>query len=213
MDNKSLLLFFAGIGVGAFLTRWYLKDKYNNILESEIERVNEELKKYVDSASDNAEEAAEETEPEKPSGLDMKLFKHEVAKQGYDMYFQNNCAGKENIQLTNDEEEEDYGVKVSHPVESTNEPYVISANEFATDRAHDKITLTYYINAGVLCEEDKVVDNDFSELLGDDWKGHFHDEEDGVVYVRNEKLGADYEVLLDESSKEFVRDNLGFGGE
>ena len=81
--------------------------------------------------------------------------------------------------------------------------------QFATDGILEKVTLTYYINADLVCEEDELVD-DPNSIIGYDFMNHFHDDEEGVVYVRNEKLGTDYEVILDDSDGEFIRARFGF---
>lgn len=193
MNVKTLAIFFAGVGIGAFVARAYLKEKYEKILDMELERINEELEAALGEDSDENEE--EDSKPETvSSSLDTKMFRHEVAKQNYDAYF--NVGGEE---------------KKVHPIEEPDEPFVISGNEFITDRAHEKATLTYYISVNVLCEDNEPLDVSPSDILGDSWVSELKESDEGVVYVRNNKMGVDYEVILDDSSAEFVKENLGFG--
>ena len=196
MNVKTLAIFFAGFGIGAFVARLYLKEKYEKILDMELDRVNDELEKALND--EGFESDAKEDDDSKPetvsSSLDTKMFRHEIAKQNYDAYF--NVSGEE---------------KKVHPIEEPDEPFVISGNEFITDRGHEKATLTYYISVNVLCEDNEPLDVSPSDILGDSWVSPLKESDEGVVYVRNNKMGVDYEVILDDSSAEFVKENLGFG--
>ena len=199
MNFKTIIIFFAGVGIGAFGARWYLKDKYEKELDASVDRLNDEYEKERKQLYSDAEikfngeniKAVEEAKKE------LKHFRTETKKLAYDSYFSTSIdEGKEAEEMA--------------PVESVDTPYLISANDFATDRTLDKVTLTYYIYADLLCEEGEAVENDYDELLGDEWRHHFNDEEYGVVYVRNEKMGADYEVILDEMDRESVKEYLGY---
>jgi len=204
MNYKTLAIFFAGVGIGALVSRLYLKEKYEKILDMEIERVNSAYEKEMEEARHSKDEEVKEDESQLADEIahrvqadyDRKVYRHEVAKQAYDSYFK----------------KEEEPTKAMAPIEPVEEPYVITGNEFITDQAHDKETLTYYINAKILVDDnDEMLDVPATEILGDEFISHFHDGEVGVVYVRNNKMGVDYEVILDESSEEFVREDLGFG--
>lgn len=78
---------------------------------------------------------------------------------------------------------------------------IISVNEFLTNPQPDQKNLTYFSDG------DTFMDTDTGEMLpeGIDWVGreclnHFGDDPDepGVVYVRNNRRGCDYEVVLNE---------------
>lgn len=75
-------------------------------------------------------------------------------------------------------------------------PYVISQEEFiGGNRFYDKLTLNYY-DDGILEDDltEEIIDHPF-EVLGRDFVGKFGEYEDDVVFVRNEKLSTDYEVI------------------
>ena len=79
------------------------------------------------------------------------------------------------------------------------EPYIISANRFANERPYyDKVTLVYFAGDGTLCYEDSYEEADIN--VGVEFVDHFGDDEPNVCYVRNEKSGCDYEILLEEGS-------------
>lgn len=194
MNLKTFIIFFAGVGVGAIGMRFYLKDKMENELDAAVERINSEYKRDREMLFKEAGAGTETPEEKKERAEGLRVFRSEVAKQAYDSYFNGGS------------DEED----AMAPAEKVETPYIISANEFATGTGLDKVTLTYYINADLLCEDGEVLENNYDELLGNEWKEHFHDEEDGVVYVRNEKMGAEYEVLLDEMDADSVREYFGY---
>lgn len=74
-------------------------------------------------------------------------------------------------------------------------PYVISPDEFG-EKDYKMETLTYY-NDRVLADRwDEPIENP-EELLGDEALGSFGEYEDDAVYVRNDALKIDYEILLD----------------
>lgn len=76
-------------------------------------------------------------------------------------------------------------------------PYIISPDEFAEDDEYDKISLTLYADNVLADEEDDAIDN-VDEIVGDDNLKSFGNFEDDSVFVRNDILKADYEILLDE---------------
>jgi hypothetical protein len=79
------------------------------------------------------------------------------------------------------------------------EPYLIAPEEFATRDDYDIVTLTYYADEVLTDEFDEVI-YDIDGTVGEESLKHFGDYPDDpdTVYVRNEELMTDYEILLDE---------------
>lgn len=76
-------------------------------------------------------------------------------------------------------------------------PYLISEDEFAYgDPSHDKVTIYYYAGDDTLADEDETILN-IGDHIGFEATEHFDND---VVYVRNEYLGIDYEVVRYRSS-------------
>lgn len=74
-------------------------------------------------------------------------------------------------------------------------PYGISGDEFLMDKKeYDKISLMYY-DDGVLATEDGTVVDDILYVLGPNWKQEIGKYDDDVAYIRNDRIGADYEVI------------------
>lgn len=75
-------------------------------------------------------------------------------------------------------------------------PYVISPEEFGDYEDYERISLTYYTDEVLTDENDEIVDN-IDEVVGSDSLNHFGEYEDDSVFVRNDRLKCDYEILLD----------------
>jgi len=74
-------------------------------------------------------------------------------------------------------------------------PYVIPPDEFDM-MDYDTSSLTYYAD-GVLTDECNNKIDDIDEIVGLESLKHFGEYEDDSVFVRNDKLKIDYEILLD----------------
>ena len=85
-----------------------------------------------------------------------------------------------------DEKEEDYMDK-----------YVISPDEYGESELPSE-SLTYWADGVVTDEADCVMDDDdIEETIGSDALNHFGEYEDDSVFVRNETLDKEYEILMD----------------
>ena len=76
-------------------------------------------------------------------------------------------------------------------------PYVISPDEFGELDDYDLISLTYYADEVLADDIDEIVE-DVDDVVGLDSLTHFGEYEPDSVFVRNDRLKADYEILLDE---------------
>ena len=81
--------------------------------------------------------------------------------------------------------------------EDMDKPYVISPEEFS-DSEYNTETLTYWDDGVVTNDEDIMLsDDEIEELIGKDSLNHFGEYEDDSVFVRNDRLRTDYEILAD----------------
>ena len=81
-----------------------------------------------------------------------------------------------------------------------NRPYVISIDEFhEDDMGYRQSVLTYYEGDNVVVDEHDSVMFQHEKVLGALLFGHGSSDEN-VVYIRNEKLAVEYEVLRHQSS-------------
>lgn len=85
-------------------------------------------------------------------------------------------------------------------------PHVISDEEFNSGaQHHDKISLYFYTEDEVVCDENEEIVSDVEGVLGEDLVNEFDTQ--NMVWVRNDSLGIDYEIVA--IHKSYVRDVLG----
>lgn len=77
-------------------------------------------------------------------------------------------------------------------------PYVISPDEYGDFDNYDLVSLVYYSD-GVLTDsaDDPIRDEDLDDFVGRDFASHFGEYEDDSVFIRNDRLKIDYEILRD----------------
>lgn len=189
MNYRTFAIFFGGFGLGVGSCYLVMRSRFEKMLDAKVDAINQAFDKEMRELGLEVSEPVEDGNSGTIRTMDTKIFRSEIKKHDYDKYYKA------------EEESPKEGGSV--------DPYIISAQQFATDGLQDKITLTYYINAGLVCEEEQALE-DPDNVIGTEFTEHFHDDEEGVVYVRNERLGADYEVLLDDSDGEFIRARFGF---
>ncbi len=100
-----------------------------------------------------------------------------------------------NVELVSDYEDV---VDSTPPSEGlADEPYTISPEDFVNDKPFfDKITLEYFTDDVLSNAISEEIVTDISGTIGRESLNKFGEYEEDVVYVRNEKLSTDYEVIL-----------------
>lgn len=80
-------------------------------------------------------------------------------------------------------------------------PYIISIGEWhANETDYDQVTLTYWADDDVLADDNSRMITDINEVVGALSLHRFGtmSEDADIVYVRNDRLRADYEITKDE---------------
>lgn len=171
----NVMSFVLGAAVGSVVTWQYVKNKYEQIAQEEIDSVKEVfLKRDPDVAVEVKEADVRNRKEEKPGVVE---YAARLQKEGYTNY-----AGMNAV-----EEEE---------AETVEKPYVISPEEFGEFDDYEKISLTYYADQALADENDELVD-DVEDIIGFESLTHFGEYEDDSVFVRNDRLKCDYEILMD----------------
>ena len=197
---KGVLIFVLGAAAGSLATWKLIEKKYKDIAQEEIDSVKDTFSKmkkneYPDKLedypdfeefddSDDSDDVEEEPKPEQKiyrnNKPDIVEYAKILSETGYTNYAERQ------------DKKEKKGVE---PVEDER-PYVISPDEFGEKDGYENVTLTYYAD-GVLTDYfDNVISN-VDEVVGFDSLDHFGEYEDDVVFVRNEKMETDYEILRD----------------
>lgn len=172
MINK-ILIFAAGVAIGSAVTWKLVKDKYKKLADEEIASVKEVWSKKHPTVEDIAETDVKES---------IKTDATPQSKKNPD--FKDYRAMQEIIDKNS--YEEDYMYK-----------YVISPEEFGESELPSE-SLTYWADGVVTDEANCVMDeDDIEETIGSDALNHFGEYEDDSVFVRNEILDKEYEILMD----------------
>ena len=178
---NKIIIFAAGALVGSAVTYKILDKKLYEEYERRYQEEVESMKKMLTKKYENTQTVdSSEVEEEKSAGLtleEFRSFENELNKLDYA------------IDFCNDDEQK--GV----PDMSDDEPYVIPPEEFG-ENDYEIISLTYYAD-GVLADDmDDIVDN-VDDVVGVDSLTHFGEYEEDSVFVRNDLLQTDYEILRD----------------
>ena len=184
--GSSLIGFLIGAILGSGITYFVTKKVIQNKADKEIESV---VKEFTNTASKDLASEFPVNE------VDRIIFNGET--------------------FTKDDHP-----KEAHPIGEY--PKVISQEEFVTDDDYDKETLIYYKKSNALTDQfDRVVEID--DVIGTENLRYFgkepsannemvNGEDPDIMYVRNEDIMTDYEVIL-EKTKDLPETALADGGE
>lgn len=193
MNSKllSFLAFVMGASVGSLVTWKCVEKKYKQIAQEEIDSVKETYAKMRkdDFEAKQADLEAmkaklypaetEQVETPEVQPEEVKAYEDIVARHNYTSY-------------SNDINEKGGDMMVDRP-------YIIPPDEFGDYPDYETISLTYY-NDKVLTDEYGEIVDDIDDLIGEASLNHFGEYEDDSVFVRNDALMTDYEILLDTAN-------------
>lgn len=171
----GLVIFVLGAAAGSVVTWQFAKKKYERIAEEEINSVKEIFSKREQSGAD----VEITVEPQPSTEARVEKFEAKPDISTYAGILRNEGYVPEGTEM------------------AENKPYVISPDEFGEFEDYDTISLTYYADQ-VLVDDggDKIEDVD--DVVGMESLTHFGEFEDDSVFVRNDRLRCDYEILMDE---------------
>ena len=142
MSNKTITftMFVFGVAIGSVVTWQYVKKKYEQIAQEEIDSVKEIFSKRETENIDKREKANHAKEKEGIVAYAAKLKEYNYSQSD-----------------TEDKKEKEF-------VEA---PYVIPPEEFGEFEDYEKISLTYYADEILTDDNDEVVD-DVEYVVGSD---------------------------------------------
>lgn len=94
--------------------------------------------------------------------------------------------------------------KPKKPITNKKPPYIINDMQFGELEDYKVVTLMYYKDK-VLADGDENVIKNFKEVVGPNTLNSFGDKD--AIYVRDDNLKIDYEILLDERSFSEIHDS------
>lgn len=176
------MIFAAGAVVGALGMRYYLLKQSEEIeVENYVPKEEAQSDNIVEPATDNYESQKTKSIVE---------YAAKLSEHGYTDYAAISGGAK-----TEEKEEavtEDYG------------QHVISDDEYGKKDGYDLYSYEYYSGNAVLVDDhqDVVLEDEIVRTVGWDALARFDNPAIWAVYVRNDKLKADYEITLDKRSFE-----------
>mgnify|MGYP007007453797 CR=1 FL=1 len=189
--NKAFI-FMLGAAVGAVTTYVVVKKKFEKKADEEIESVKEALGKRRKCEREKEEENNSTTIYE----VADKELKERLDSLGYNTAASDPRDDPKEFRIVHCNEEGAIDMR---------EPYVIPPEEFGEN---DYQTETLYLYADDVLTDD--MDNpieDVDGMVGEDSLTHFGEYEDDSVFVRNDVLKIDFEILLDSRPySEVVKD-------
>ena len=173
---SKTLIFAAGALVGSAVTWYFAKGYFAKIAQEEIDSVKEAFSKI------EAKPEEEQTEPKEG------LSEEEVARA---MPVYQSLVREYDSAFKSEEKE----------VSDVERPYIIQPGEFHEFYDYEPHTLTWYAD-GILADDTDEIIDDIDGTVGLDNLDHFGENPDDpdTIYVRNDKLQSDYEILKDNGT-------------
>ena len=193
MNSKllSFLAFVLGASVGSLATWKFVEKKYKQIAQEEIDSVKETYAKMrkddLEAKQADLEEAKAKLHSDASEKVETPEVKPEEVKEYEDVIARHNYTSYSN------------NINEKGGDVMTDRPYIISPEDFGDYPDYETISLTYY-NDKVLTDEYNEIVDDIDDLIGEDSLNHFGEYEDDSVFVRNDALKVDYEILLDPAN-------------
>lgn len=171
----NLFIFTAGAAIGSVVTWKLVKDKYARLAREEVE----EMREYYSRVT-HPDKDSEEPEAEKETVIEKVPEFTEQERIDY--------ANLANVYNNNNQE--------GGPA-TVQKPEVIPPSEFG-EFGYPTVSLTLYAD-GVLEDEyfDVIPPEEIDNMIGLESLEHFGEYEDDSVFVRNDRLETDYEILKD----------------
>lgn len=188
---KDTVILATGIGIGIGVVWYYFDKKYKDEMSKKIEEIMAESKqiKPVKSTASELPAKVNTVDEVRPTLTSVETTKVNYSK----LINKEKYVGDESTE--NAEEETDY-----------EKPYVISPLEFGDkeNEGYTTVSLMFYSD-GLLADDMGEVIENIDETVGVDSLNHFGEYEDDSVFVRNDRLKIDYEILLNNKRLVDVR--------
>ena len=193
---KNFFTFVTGLVIGSVVTYVVVKDKFEKIAQEEIDSVKEVFGRRVEKEADKKVEKIAKKEVEK---IRKEYNEYDNLTKNYTSYSKNKT--EESIKDVEYEEvceNDEDGVELDEIERASDydKPYIIEPQEFGALDGYSLITL-YHYSDNVLADDCDELVEDLDDVVGEDYASHFGEYEDDCVYVRNDRLKADYEICRD----------------
>lgn len=191
MKMQKLLIFVTGAAIGSLVTWKLVSDQYEKLIQEEVNSVKQLLKKNGNQEST----VAEGTDYDDELYTNATLESEKPSIEEYAKTVQNlNYAD-----FSKKDKPEKKIAKQKDTTDDNDDIQFITADEFGDLDDYDEETLYFYEEDETLTDVYDEVIPDEANTVGTDYMKHFDDIEE-VVFVRNNRLKRDYEIILNHSS-------------
>ena len=185
MMDKGIVAFlgFAFGGVAGFFAGRKLSEQhYNQMVEEEIESVKQAFRNYSKAKTSGKKEGKKNND----EAVDMKkeASKERGERKDYRAYYGN---GKTEVKKETKSDDSESGI------------HVISPDDFDSV-GYDTVSLKYYAD-GVVTDDygEPMSEEEIENSITRESLSHFGEYEEDSVFVRNDLMKMDYEILMDGS--------------
>lgn len=179
--NKNILVFTAGMCTGFFIAWRVLKTQYISLVE-EVYPAKKSCSESGSVKPRSDEEPNKTHQNRDPSEIEDERLKEKYEKIASPYVGEDKSVQKE---------------KNGGNIMNKKQLYIITPEEFGENEDYDTSSLYYYAD-GVLADVDDSPINDVDNTVGYDSLKTFGKYEDDAVYVRNDILKCDYEIMKSE---------------
>lgn len=205
---KNLLIFAAGAVVGGIVTWRIAKKTYEKIIADETEaakksaqdeidiyktQLEDKIDNYVKETSNSASEESENDDDEYEEVEEPEEEEDEPEEDEDEDYY---AEPRYRYNSYLNELEYFKGKERTDEIGQINVPYIINETDVGDKMDYDLIHLTFYADH-ILTDDANLPIKDIDEIVGPEALKCFLNEFVNIVYVRNERLGCDFEICRD----------------
>lgn len=180
MKLSHVIAFVAGVAVGYFAANYLLKDKYEK-------RFQQEVSSTIEAFKSNKNEEYKKDDEVNFKDEKLKDISDDIVVADIKEYAKN--IGNLNYSEVKDEKPSEEEDNIDHT-----KPYVITEEEVDAYMNYSITQWNYYAD-GVLTDENNEVVEDVSTTIGKEAFEHLKKTSESAIYVRNDLLELDYEIL------------------
>lgn len=204
---QTILIVIASAGISGAAGYFIAKKKYEKKADEEIESVKKAFNEHLNEltkAGEKIDIPMTRNGYSKKKSLEKKTKKESdreplptdpVAVDNYTDYTIPYRTSSKSVKIEKKFVEGEKGAT------SNDEPYIISPDDFMAS-SYESSTLLYYAD-GVLADDDNNVISSYIGLIGPKALNSFGQYQEDTVFVRNDKLKTDFEIILD--TREFSK--------
>ena len=206
---KESIIFIVGAGLGGLIGYKYAEKKLTELNEKDIAELkayynNEYMGKLLKNKEQMDEIADKLTEIDEQNSNDNSDNSSEKANWDEKVEEIKEKSTKKTKKGTKKAKNEPVEEKIEPPKDNR---VIISSEEFLEENDFDKETMYYYEEDEVFCTPEYEIVHEGIDLIGKENLDNVGMFEDGVLYVRNELYGKDFEIIFYEGAYSDIVDS------